>query len=105
MSVGSQPTSQNIDQSLTKLALALRQVCRQIQNLSTEVNYNNAGSANLQAWGYSPADAATALTLIGYMTTISGVYLGTVQQGGSGGTGAILFNFENALSQLWGGTV
>jgi len=29
---------------------------------------------------------------------LAGVYYGTVQQGGTGGTGAVLFNFDNALA-------
>jgi len=41
--------------------------------------------------------------MAGYMNTIAGCYYGTVQQGGSGGTGATEFNFNNALSVLWGG--
>lgn len=40
---------------------------------------------------------------INHMATCAGCYKGTVQQGGSGGTGAILFNFEDFLTHLWGG--
>jgi len=29
---------------------------------------------------------------------LAGVYYGTVQQGGTGGTGAVLFDFDNALA-------
>jgi hypothetical protein len=54
-------------------------------------------------FGLSAADAATMQTKVAYLANINGVYMGTIQQGGTGGTGAILFNFNSGLSSLWGG--
>ena len=69
--------------------------------------------AALTAIGYSNApdpanpggvsDAALAAQYLGYMSTLGGIYYGVVQQGGTGGTGATTFNFDNALSPLWAG--
>lgn len=101
MSVGTQASKSSVDQNLSTLAVQLRGVMQAAKSLNTYVNGQNTGLAALQALGYSAADAATALQLIGYLNTLAGAYYGTVQQGGSGGTGAILFNFDNALAQLW----
>lgn len=99
MTVGVQATNQQIDTRLTSLALNLRAACQAIINLQQE--FPNALA--LEAVGYASADAATAETLLNYMSTVAGCYKGTVQQGGAGGTGAVLFDFDNALSVLWAG--
>ena len=103
MAVGAQPTEASINQQLTNYAQQLRNILQAVANLSTEVNANNTGQANLVAMGFSVADATSALNFIGYMNTVAGAYFGTVQQGGTGGTGAILFNFHQALAPLWAG--
>ena len=103
MAVGTALTSATINQNLSLLSVQLRDLMQQLANLSIGVNGQGTGLAALEAAGYSAADANTALQLIGYMNTVAGVYFGTVQQGGTGGTGAILFNFNQALSQLWSG--
>jgi hypothetical protein len=84
-----------------------------ISNLNLRVNGQGAGLAYLESIGYSGtanpdnpggvSNAALALSMISYLNTNAGVYFGTVQQGGTGGTGAILFNFGQELSQVWGG--
>ncbi len=104
MTVGSQPNSATIDNQLTNYALQLRNLMQSISNLSMEVNANNTGVANMEAVGYSSQDAATVLQVVGYMNTIAGVYFGTVQAGGNGGTGAIDFNYNSGLSSLWNGS-
>lgn len=101
MAVGTPMTSQQVNAQLTQLALQLRSVMEQIDNFSTQIS--NAQAAGLEAAGFSPTDAASVLSFMGYMSTVSGVYYGKVQQGGTGGTGASTFNFDNQLSALWGG--
>jgi hypothetical protein len=101
MAVGQQPTTAGINQSLTSLAVSLRQMMSSVEDFALQVN--NMGTAGLTALGFTAADAASVLTLTGYLSTLAGVYGGTVQQGGSGGTGASVFNFDNALSAVWAG--
>lgn len=113
MSVGNPLTESNVNQNLTNLAVALRNVCWQIKNLNTQVNGGGNGLALLEALGFSStansqnpgsvSDAQYALNLISDLNNIAGCYYGTVQQGGSGGTGAITFNFDNSLAPLWAG--
>lgn len=100
MAVGTQPSVGGINSTLTQLALAQRELANDQIELGAYLN--GLGTAGLQALGFSVPDAATVLQLVNYMTTVAGCYKGTVQQGGTGGTGAILFSFESALTQLWG---
>jgi len=111
--VGTQPTNATINNSLTSLSQQLRNLMEAAQDLSTQINGTGQGLQYLEAIGFGSAanpsnpasmsDAAYALQLIAYFNTIAGVYYGTVQQGGSGGTGASTFNFNNALAVLWNG--
>lgn len=113
MTVGVQPSNGSIDGILTNLAVGIRDLLLAATNLSTEINSQGNGVAYLGQLGYNTAPSATnpggisdaqlAANYIGYFSTLSGVYNGSVQQGGSGGTGATTFNFNNALSQLWNG--
>jgi hypothetical protein len=96
MSVGVQPNSSQIDANLTILSNALRKVMEQLTDFALQVN--NMGQNGLETAGYSAADATTALQLVGYLNTITGVYYGTASQ-------ATDFDFNNALSALWGGQV
>jgi hypothetical protein len=95
MAVGAQASEGSINSTLTQLALGLRDQCAQVLNFSEWVN--GLGVAGLEALGFSAADAQTALNLADYMATIAGVYKGTATQGTA-------FNFDNALSVLWGGS-
>jgi hypothetical protein len=113
VSVGAQSNKQDIDQTLTDLAVAFRNLCQRSVNLSTEVNGQGDGLTVLVSLGYSDtpnpgnpggqSDAAWALQALAYLNTVAGVYYGTVQQGGQNGTGAATFDFHNALSLLWAG--
>lgn len=103
MSVGSQAGSGTVDQLLTNLSVGLRNTMQAINNLNMWVNGQSQGLANLESMGYDTASAQTALSMIAYLNTIAGVYYGTVQQGGTGGTAATMFNFNQELSQLWAG--
>jgi hypothetical protein len=102
MAVGNQPTAQVINSTAGRVAVNMRQVMEAAKDLETQVN--KLGTAGLEAApiSMSPADAAALITLVNYLSTVAGCYYGTVQQGGSGGTGAITFNFDDALSVLWG---
>lgn len=101
MAVGTQPSETGLNQSLTTFAVALRNLLQDVGNFTLQVQ--NMGTAGLEAVGFSPADAAAFLSACGYLSTIAGVYHGTVQQGGTGGTGATTFDFNNQLSALWAG--
>jgi hypothetical protein len=113
MPVGTQPTNATIDNQLTAMSLQLRNLMQAAVNLSTQVNGTGQGLAVLEGYGYSSAanagnpgdisDASYALQMIAYLNTVAEVYFGNVQQGGSGGTGAVTFNFNNALAELWNG--
>lgn len=98
MSVGVQPNSSQLDQVITQLAWNVRQVMRQIRDLNTEINQGGNAASTLETAGYAAADAATFQTLLGYLNNLSGVYYGTA-------TVAADFDFDNALSVLWGGQV
>ncbi len=109
--VGVQPNNANINNSLTGIAVQMRTIMQQAANLSTQVNGTGQGLAYLEAAGFSSAanadnpgdqsDAAWALEVIAYFSTVAGVYFGTVQAGGSGGTGAVEFSYNEALASLW----
>lgn len=94
MSVGL-PTSQGaVNQSLTTLAINLREVASEI--LHQWGYLNKLGLAGLETVGFSAADAQSVLDNINHMATVAQVYRGTATQ-------ASLFNFEDALTPLWGG--
>jgi len=107
--------SAQMDNLLTNLAVRFRQLMQEASSLETQVTGMQTGLAYMQSIGYSntanPAnpgnksDAQYALDLLGYFNTVAGVWFGTVQQGGTGGTGAAVFNFNNAVSSLWAGQV
>ncbi len=101
MTTGNQPSQGSVNQTLGSLATDLRDICARIANFQTWAV--GAGLAGLEAINFTPDAAQDVLNKSNYLSTINGVYKGTVQQGGTGGTGAILFNFDNALAPLWGG--
>lgn len=108
MPVGSVIGSSQIDNVITSLAVNLRNIMQQIHNLNLSVNGQGQGLAYLQSLGYSNAsnpanpggvsDAALALSMIGYLTTVAGVYYGTATQ-------TPAFSFDQELSQIWAGRV
>lgn len=116
MAVGNQATVQQVDNVLSNLAFQLRELMHQVHDQWAFLNkLGLTGLENLGGTGAgfgsaanpanpgSVSDAQYVLNLINYMATVQGCYAGTVQQGGSGGTGAVLFNFEDALTPLWAG--
>lgn len=104
MTVGNQTNSADVDNKLSDIAVAWRELCQKAANLSTEINGQNTGLATLQALGYNLQDANDAQRFIAYFNTMAGVYFGTVRQGGDGSAGsATTFDFHNATSVLWAG--
>lgn len=60
--------------------------------------YNDLDDATRQSLFNQPETGITAITAaIGYLSTLAGIFYGTVQQGGTGGTGATTFDFDDAL--------
>ncbi len=108
MAVGSTIGSSQMDNMITSFAIALRDACRKISNLSLSVNGQGQGLAYLQSIGYSGtpdaknpggvSDAQLALNVISYLNTVAGVYFGTATQ-------ATTFNFDQQLSEVWAGQV
>lgn len=115
MTIGNQGSSDAVNQSLTNLSVGVRELMEDVADLSTWVTAQGNGSQSqgLINLGFSTvpsslnpsglSDASAAALMLGYLTTLSGVYYGTVQQGGTGGTNATTFNFNNALAFLWAG--
>jgi len=101
MAVGDQTSQGAVNATLTQLARDWRDLAD--RTLQRQAEYVKLGASGLQGMGFTPADATTALDDINHMATLAGCYKGTVQQGGSGGTGAILFNFQDFLTHLWAG--
>jgi hypothetical protein len=103
MAVGNNFSSDTVDQLISGYSVQMRNLMQNIVNLSTNVNGQANGLAFLEGIGYQPADAQTALNAIAYLNTIAGCYFGTVQQGGSDGTGATVFDFNQEMAQYWAG--
>jgi hypothetical protein len=80
-----------------------------LNKLGTTGLANLGGVGNGYSTSPNPAnnggvsDAQAVLDDINHLANVIGCYKGTVQQGGTGGTGAILFNFEDFLTHLWAG--
>jgi hypothetical protein len=114
--VGNQTTVPQVNGTLTSLAIQLRELMGMVIQQQSYLDglgtagLNNLGGAGL---GFSTAanpanpggvsDAQYVLNLVNQMGTVAGVYKGTVQAQGTGGTGAVLFNFESAFTPLWAG--
>jgi hypothetical protein len=94
-----------MDNKLSDLAVAWRDLCQKASNLSVEVNGQNTGMTYLQGLGYDLAEATDATRFIAYFNTMAQIYYGQLQQGGQGGTGATTFDFHNATSVLWAGRI
>jgi hypothetical protein len=106
--VGAVIGSGQIDNTITSLAVQLRDVCQHIYNLDLSVNGQGQGLAYLTSIGYSgdpnPAnpggisDAQLAQTAISYLHTVAGVYFGDNAQ-------TPAYNFNQQLSSVWAGQV
>ena len=108
MPVGAVIGSSQVDNIITALAVNMRNVMRQVSNLSLAVNGQGNGLAYLESIGYSPdanpanpggiSDAQLAQNVISYLDTVAGVYFGTATQGTA-------FDFDQQLSEVWAGRV
>lgn len=108
MPVGASLGSSQMDNILTNLAVNYRNISQLAANLAIEVNGQGQGLAFLESIGYSNdpnpgnpggiSDAAWALQLVDYFSTVSGVWFGTATQPSE-------FPFNNAVAPLWGGQV
>jgi hypothetical protein len=101
MAIGQQTSTGNINQMLTQLAIQWRDLSN--QTLQQWAFLNKLGQDGLETLTFTSDDATAVLTAIDQMVQPAQVYKGTVQSGGTGGTGAILFNFEDAQTPLWAG--
>jgi hypothetical protein len=97
MPVGSQMTSVTCDQVITSLAVQMRNLMDAVNHLALNTGGTGAaGLAYLESIGYSPGDAATAQTAIGWMNTLSGMYFGAEPPTEAS-------NFNTLLSAFWAG--
>ncbi len=101
MAVGAQTTQNQVNGVLTQLAVRKR-------DLADDILYQQAflvklGLAGLQGLGFTAGEAQAVLDDIDHMATPEQVYKGAVQAGGTGGTGAVMFDYEDYLTHLWAG--
>jgi hypothetical protein len=115
MAVGTQTNKGAIDASLTDLAVTLRNLAQKANNLMTPLQASGEPIATVLAQlGYATdanaanpgglSDADYAAQLVGYMSTMSGVYYGQIAIANPDGTTAAI-NFNTALSPTWGGQI
>jgi hypothetical protein len=109
VSAGYQLTVPGINNAIGQLAVLQRNLAIAQLRLQETIDALGGSDAaritalqNLPAGGYSAADAADVIAKVNAMANLAGVYYGTVQQGGTGGTGAILYDFDSALASAWG---
>lgn len=100
MAIGNQPNMQQLNSQAAQLAGTWRSCAE--QTIALQAYVVGLGQAGLVALGFASADATALLTAVSQMNTMALIFQGQVQQGGTGGTGASLFNFQNALVALTG---
>lgn len=105
MTVGQQATKASMDQTLTAVAVQLRQIMSTVNARWTFVNNGAAGAAVdvLAAIGYdntnatSPGgltDAAYAEYVLNQLHTMAAIYYGQAAQ-------PSVYDFDNALAPMW----
>jgi hypothetical protein len=100
MAIGNQPNMQQLNSQAAQYATTWRTIAE--QSLALQAYITSLGQAGLVALGFVAGDATAFITAVNQMATMAQIFQGTVQQGGTGGTGANLFNFQNALVALTG---
>jgi hypothetical protein len=100
MAIGNAPNLAAVNSQAYQIALQFRSTAQQA--LAFQAYIVGLGQSGLVALGFASADATEMIICANYMASLAQVYQGTLQQGGTGGTGAILFNFQNALIPLTG---
>jgi len=100
MAIGNQPNVAQLNSQAAQLAGTWRSTAQ--QTLALQAYVTGLGQAGLVALGFASGDATAFIAAVNNMATMAQIFQGTVQQGGTGGTGASLFNFQNALVALTG---
>lgn len=95
MSVGGQISSVTVNGMLTTLAVGMRNLLTSVQQQYLFITASG-GVTFLESIGYDSADAATVMTLFGYMNGIAAVYFGSGVQSAES-------DFDSALAVLWSG--
>ena len=108
MPVGATIGSDQTNNTITSLAVQLRNVMTEIHRLDLSVNGQGTGLAYLESIGFGSAanpanpggvsDAALAQTTISYLNTVAQVYFGAAAQSPA-------YNFDQQLSSVWAGHV
>lgn len=102
MSFGNQQDPATLNAQLSALALQTRNLMQALKNYTQW--FNQLGLTNVETlFTLDAADAQSVTLLVNYLTALQEIYYGQLQQGGTGGSGAVTFNFDNALAILWGG--
>src|SRR6185437_1683995 len=99
MTAGLQASQNSINSTIGGMTLTLRNLCQHAQDFQMWIT--QTGQSGLVALGFSATDATAIINAAGYLNTIAQICQGQVQQGGSNGSGAAMFNFMNALAPLW----
>jgi hypothetical protein len=94
MAVGASTSASQLNSWLSSQALQLCSWAFQTEQLSELTT--SLGISGLEALGFSSGDATSFISMVSYLSTISGVYQGTVTQ-------ASEFDFDNALCEVRGG--
>lgn len=94
MAVGAPANTGAINTVLAQLSVNLRNAMDAIRVQNAYIS--GLGLTGLEAAGFSAADAASVLQMMGFMNNVAAVYYGT-------GTQATASNFDAALSVMWGG--
>jgi hypothetical protein len=95
MTIGNQASVGSLNSTLSQLALQIRNDMRSVANFF-EFLVNSGGTAYLESLDFDSTDATNFYNAANYMNTIAAVYFGTATQSSE-------FDFDNELSQLWGG--
>lgn len=94
MTIGTAPNAGSLNAQLTATAVQLRAAAAAVITLAEFINQE--GAAGLQTIGFTAADATAYVNMIGYLSTVAGVYYGTATQGTQ-------FNFDTALATIRAG--
>lgn len=97
MSIGMTNTPSSLNAQLGGYAIQMRDLMAQVKQFSEWFNGLTAAE-QASAFGITAGstDNTDLVNCVGYLNTLVGLYYGTASQ-------ATNYNFDNALSVLWGG--
>lgn len=101
MAIGISTDPATLNGEVAAIARAWRDVALESTRLATWLSKQDDATV-AAAYNIAAGDVAQLRADVGYFATLAGVYNGTVQQGGTGGTGASTFNFGDALTPWTG---